>query len=202
MTFWTDVVTAAIGSGAGAVAGGVVAAHAATKQTDRTIEATRRAEEDRAKRDRVEARQRRTQDAAAALLETFAVVHGAIPAMAQKNMTPRNQPSTVGLDAQAAQAIDALTLANWTVLPLIDDATFRERFKYLINQAVHLTNATADAPRKKRDQVDMVLYLKYVRFYAQALINGSAIPADVEPPDFSRTTLERWEPDPKPDGWA
>jgi hypothetical protein len=201
VTFWTDVATAAIGLGAGALAGGWVAARMAAKQTDRSIAATREVEEQRWEREQIEARRRRTQDAAATLLEPLAVVHDALPAMALKNMTPRDRPSTVGLDAQAEQAMDTLTYANRVVVPLIDDVTFQKRFKYLINLAVQLKEAKHDRTRKSRDQVDMVLYLKYIRLYTEALIRGGPIPADVEPPDFARATLDRWEPEPKPEGW-
>ena len=193
--------TAAIGSGAGALAGGALAYLGAMRQTDRTIAATRDAEEERRKQERTEARRRRTEDAAAALLVPLADARDAVPAMAQKNMTPRSQPSSVGQDQQVFRALNGLRLAQRTVLPLIDDEAFHKRWNHLIIQAEHLANTPADAIRKNRDLVDLESYLGYVQLSVEALIKGEPIPADVALPNYLRDTDESWEPDPKPDGW-
>ena len=198
MGFWEDVFTAAIGSAAGACAGGVLAYWGGLRVATQTIQAQRDEDEARWDRERTAEQERRTQDAAAALLGPLAQAQSGVPFMA---IAKRPGPAGIGVEETAASAIRALTDAKFSVLPLIADQEFRERFTTLITLTNRLTYASGTPVSKNRDSGDVDAYLRYVHLSVVALVHGTPMPVHVEPPNDLRESMDTWQPDPVPDGW-
>ena len=198
MGFWEDVATAGIGSAAGALAGGGLAYWGGLKVATRTIQAQRDEDVARSVRERAAEQGRRTQDAAAALLEPLARAQSGIPFMA---IAKQPGPAGIGVEETAKSAVRALTDARFTVQPLIADQEFRERFTTLITLANRLTYRQATQATKNRDLVDTDAYLRCVHLSVVALAHGTPMPAPVEPPNDLREEPDNWQPNPVPDGW-
>ncbi|MFJ3189435.1 hypothetical protein [Streptomyces halstedii] len=196
MSNWTELAGQTASALVGTLAGGVISVRAARWQTSRTIAAQAELATAQQAAGVALARQQwerqRSAEAAQKLLERLADLYAWLPSLPDLSMdTPR---LSVSAREQCATALAALRHGMQTDLFSIQDTAVRARYRALVRLAFDVAWRGIGEGHRDRQIRDVRGYLRYVQLTLEAVVDDTAPPSHMAPPDLDRQDDESWVP--------